>query len=191
MIRPARITAPQNLPLTVYEAKRHLRVEHEDEDDLIEGLIGAATSHLDGWSGVLGRCLVSQEWMIAYHSFARILRVPFPDVTAASIVYRDADDSEQSVDASNFEIKEDALGAYVWFKDSWSAPRTYARPDAVQITVTAGFGDPADVPKPICQALKLLIGHFYENREAVTQFNMRELPLAVRSLLAPYRRQQL
>ena len=193
MIRPTRTTAPAEQPITLTEAKAHLRVEASDDDDMIEALVEGATSHLDGWSGILGRCLVEQEWKASFHCFRRVMRLPFPDVSAATISYFDADDAQQSVGASNFSIKEDETGAFIWFADLWQTPTTFARPDAVQITFTAGYGDAADVPAPIKQAMKLLISHWNENREAVamSQYAPRELPMAVSALLAPYRRQSL
>ena len=191
MIRPVLTGAPETLPLTLDEAKRHLRVEHGDENDLITSLIGAVTAHLDGWSGILGRCLIAQEWKASYPCFKRVLRLPFPDVTAAAVSYFDAYDEAQAFDASAFRLLEDSAGAYVWLAAGTTYPAVYGRPDAVQVTFTAGYGAAADVPLPIRQAMKLLIGHFYENREAVTAQAMRELPMAVKALIAPYRRQQL
>jgi len=55
------------------------------------------------------------------------------------------------------------------------------------VTFVSGYGAAAAVPKAIKQALLLLIGHLYENREAVTTANLNELPMAVNALLYPYR----
>ncbi len=193
MIRPTRITAPAEVPVSLAEAKAHLRVEASDDDDMIEALVAGATSHLDGWSGILGRCLVEQEWKASFHCFRRVMRLPFPDVTDASISYFDADDAEQSVGAANFSIKEDGQGTFIWFDEFWQAPTTFARPDAVQITFTAGYGAASDVPQPIRQAIKLMIGHWFENREGVVLMNQSpyELPMAVSALLTPYRRHSI
>lgn len=47
------------------------------------------------------------------------------------------------------------------------------------------------LPSPIKHAILLLIGHYYENREATIdkRYEVVELPMAVASLLAPYRRE--
>ncbi|WP_350354072.1 head-tail connector protein [Thermoanaerobacterium sp. RBIITD] len=64
------------------------------------------------------------------------------------------------------------------------------RSDAVKIRFKAGY---SEVPKSIKQAMLLLIGHFYEHREAVNigggtvgGGEIKELPLAVSSLLRPF-----
>src|SRR5690606_10673336 len=71
MHRPVRVTPPAIQPVTLAEAKLHLRVDHDDEDALISNLIQAATGHLDGWTGILGHCLVEQVWRQDHDRFAR------------------------------------------------------------------------------------------------------------------------
>ena len=56
------VTAATEPILTLEEAKLHLRVDHDDDDDLIEALVAAVTARLDGRDGILGRCLRAQTW---------------------------------------------------------------------------------------------------------------------------------
>lgn len=46
---------------------------------------------------------------------------------------------------------------------------------------------PTGWPHPIKQAVRLLVGHFYNNREAVVSGPVFELPVGVKMLLAPWR----
>ena len=58
----------------------------------------------------------------------------------------------------------------------------------VNIRFTAGFGGAADVPGPVVAAMKLLVGHWYENREnSLVGVSVNELPMGVTALLANYR----
>ena len=61
---PYLITAPTVQPVTLDEMKSHLRVLSTDEDADIETRLAGAVAHLDGWGGVLGRCIMSQTWAI-------------------------------------------------------------------------------------------------------------------------------
>jgi len=59
---PVRVTAPADRPVTLAEVKNHCRIDHSDDDTLVQSYIDAAVAHVEGWSGVLGRCLVTQTW---------------------------------------------------------------------------------------------------------------------------------
>ncbi len=56
MIKPALTEAPTEYPVSLAAIKTHLRVDHDDENELINVLIAAATDHLDGYGGILGKC---------------------------------------------------------------------------------------------------------------------------------------
>ena len=56
--------------------------------------------------------------------------------------------------------------------------------NGVVIQVVVGYGDDADVPQEYKQAILLLLGHWYENREQVTVGEVaREIPMGVEALL--------
>lgn len=192
MHRPVLVTAPAEAPVTPAEAKAWLRVDHDDEDELITSLVAAAVAHLDGYSGILGRAMVNQTWRQDFGCWPgdRVLRLPFPDVSSVTVKYRDEDDVEQTVNATLYELLEDARGAYVRLKDSFTAPALADdRSEPVQVTLVAGYGADADaVPGALKQAIKQLVAYWYENREAVSPGAMTELPLGVSALVAPYRR---
>ncbi|WP_202948133.1 head-tail connector protein [Sinorhizobium fredii] len=180
-------------PVSLEEARAHLRVDVDDEDTLITALIDAAISYLDGWSGVLGRCLVNQVWKQSLSDWpaCRFIRLPFPDVSAATVKYFDAANAEQTVSASLFERLEDERGTIIWFGDEFTYPTVFDdRRDGVLVEFTAGYGASAtDVPAALRHAMLLIIGHWYENRESVVIGNApAALPMAFDALIAPFRR---
>lgn len=187
MLIPRRTVAPAATPISLAEAKANLRVDVTDEDSLITALIEAATANLDGWSGILGRCLVTQTWQQDFEELDEVLRLPLPAATIASITYFDAANASQTLNAAWSRLYEDAGGSYVWTDPVQSWPSTYDRPDAVTVTFTAGFGAAAAVPAPIRQALQLMVGNYYLNREATTALSLDELPFGIRSLLINFR----
>lgn len=190
MLTPVRTVGPAVPVVTVAEMVAHARANAED-NALLEAYVGAATAHFDGWTGVLGRCLINQQWRIGLGAWpaCRTIRLPFPDVSAAAVVYSDADDAEQTVDAALVERGHDALGAFLRLKDDFSAPTLYDdRLDPVRVTFTAGFGAAAtDVPQPLRVAIMMLAAHWYETREAAGEA-MASVPFGVDMMAALYRR---
>ncbi len=190
MIRPVQTAAPAELPVTLAEAKAQANISHADDDTLITSFIEAATAVLDGYSGVLGRCIVSQQWRQDFTDWAWRLRLPFPDVSSVTITYEDQDNQAQTVSADDYEVIEDARGSVVVFRDAFEEPGLYDDKVApVHVAFTAGYGDAADVPANIKAAIKLLVAHFDANREAVgTGVSFEELPMGVQYLANPHRR---
>lgn len=184
MIAPE-LTIPPAALLTLPEVRAHLRVDHTEEDPLIEGLIAAAVSHLDGWQGVLGRCILTQTWASRF-SALRDQRLPFPDVQSAVVSYLDSNGAAQTVDPTNYRVRTISGAGLLTFADSFQAPAVLSgRDDAV--TVTAVYGRD-DLPAPLRVAALMLIGHWYQHREAVVTGTITaEVPLAVGALIAPYR----
>lgn len=193
-LKPVRVTAPAEQVVSLSEAKAHLRVDHDDEDTLISAMVAAAITHLDGWSGVLGRCLVAQDWRQAFARFpgTRKLRLPMPDVSVVSVAYVDSAGIDHALESLAYMLIEDHLGPFIYLADaSW--PETAVRPDAVTVTFTAGYGPAAtDVPAPIRAAILLMIGDLYRNRETtgIGSGAAGVIPMSttVEALIAPFRR---
>lgn len=189
MLAPVRTVAPADTPVSLAEAKAHLRVEHSDDDEMILTLIEAATGHLDGWSGILGRALVTQTWRQDFGSFGCGLRLALaPVASVSSVTYYDGANASQTLADTVYSKFVDARGPYLGLAPDQSWPGTFSRPDAVRVTYVCGVAA-ADVPARIKVVIKLLVGHWYENREAVVPgASPSELPMAVTALLAPLRR---
>lgn len=165
MLRPTRITPPAEMPVTLDEAKAHLVDYAGDDDALITGMIAAATDHLDGYSGILGRCIVSQQWRQDFASWSP-LRLPFPNVSAVSVTYLDVDGVAQAVAAADHRLIDAVRGPEIFFRPGWAAPALeHGAHGPVQITFTAGYGAAADVPASIKAAILLHVGSLYAHRE--------------------------
>lgn len=189
---PTRTDGPDAELLPLADAKAHLRVDCDDDDDYIEGLAAAATSYLDGYSGILGVALCEQEWAQSFDGFPaeRCLRLALGPVLAADdveVAYFDAAGDAQTF--TQLHLAADAIGPLLELEDGATWPSTATRPDAVTVTWTCGFGAAADVPPAIVLGAKLLVGHWYANREAVNVGNIvSELPFTAAALLNPHRK---
>lgn len=180
-----RITDPATTPVSLTEAKAHLRVDDTNEDALITSLIDAAVSHFDGL-GVLGRAMITQVWAQWFNQAPGRVRLQMgPFISLVSIEYYDADNALQNAAINNFETWLDGDFVILKPKEGFEWPNAYQRPDAIKVTYQAGFGgSPSNVPQSIRQAILLTIAHWYEHRMAVDEMKMVELPMAVEALLS-------
>lgn len=185
------ITPPAQMPVSLEEAKLHLRVDFDDDDELITALIGAATKHLDGPDGWLGRALITQTLEYRADEFCEVIRLPYPPLqSVTSVKYLDNDGVTQTLSTGVYRTiggGASATSIVQVYGQSW--PSIRYTDEAVQIRYVAGYGDdPEDIPEPIRQALLLMIGHLYENREAVlVGANAMITPMAVDALASTYR----
>jgi uncharacterized phiE125 gp8 family phage protein len=182
--------APAVEPVTVAEAKAHMRVDISDDDDYITALIVAAREYIEG---ATRRALITQTWRYSLDGWPdgdEIVLPKPPLQSVTSIVYKDEDGTANTWSSSGYIVDTDSDPGRVVlaYGESWPSVTLYpAAP--IQITYKAGYGDAAaNVPGHLRHAIKFLVAHWYENREPVTVGQVaRDVPLAVDSLIWLYR----
>ncbi len=174
------ISEPEEEPLSLVDAKLFLRVEHDAEDALITNLIRAARRHVETQTG---RRLVTQIWRLVLDAWPLdgVIALPIaPVAVLEGARLRAVDGSASELDLSGWTF--DAASARVHVAHRPRLLRAFA---GIEVDVTAGYGGAEDVPPVFVQAIRLLVGHWYEHRaEAVTRASM---PLAAAALMAPER----
>lgn len=190
-----RIVAPAPI-LSVQEVKRDLRIDHDDDDDWIEATIASATDLLDGKQGELQRCLMPQTWEYTLDRFpvgacgrGAAFEIPLPPLIEVLEV-RYVAGSGQTIVLPPSAYEVDAISEPGWISPVGSWPATMETVNAVTVVFRAGYetdgGEPA-VPPRVIHAIKMLVSHWYENRDAVTADQMHEIPLGVAALIKPLR----
>ncbi|MBB5518087.1 head-tail connector protein [Amphiplicatus metriothermophilus] len=177
------IIPPAEEPVSLDEAKAHLRVTHGEEDGLIAVYLMAARRAIETRAGL---AVLAQTWRLALDRppgapFA-LPRGPVSAVAAVEIAMRDGSASPVSPDLYDVET---GLGARLAPRGPW--PHTDRLIGGVRIEFAAGWPDADAVPEEIKHAIRLLAAHFYEHREAVATERVAALPQAVEALVAPYR----
>ncbi|MEH6391122.1 MAG: head-tail connector protein [Sulfitobacter sp.] len=188
-MRLTRTVDPAELPVSLEEAKQYCRIEHDDENSLIESLIAAAVDYLDGPSGILGRAILAQQWLLELDAWPNRLALPIEPVSSVTVRYIDELGAETDVPESQLVLTDvpSARTVLEWI-DGFQAPLLSDKRYPVKITITSGFGAAANVPEGIKVAIKMMVGHWYDNRETVVLgMSVAELPMAVNALLARYR----
>lgn len=141
MHRPVRVTAPEALPVSLEEVKKALRVDSADDDEMLTNLIQSAVDHYEGWTGILGICLVEQTWRQSFDRYEHRIRVPLgPVIAVDAIKTRNAAGAETPVQASDYAVETDAAGrSFVRFADAFSIPNDIANSSAISVDYRAGW----------------------------------------------------
>lgn len=182
------VTAPTEEPITLDEAKDHLRVDGTDEDALIMGLIKAARVQCELHSR---RRFVTQTWELGLECWpADAIVLPGPPLQGVTwLKYTDSAGVQATMSSGDYVV--DTLSEpgrlLLGYGKCWPMVTLQAGP-AIRVRYVAGYGTPYVVPETYKQAIKLLVGHYYENREAVVlspglTAAQGQVPMAVDALL--------
>lgn len=165
----SQLSAPATEPLTLAEAKLHLRVDADltDDDTLISALIVAARQQAEHRTG---RALLTQQWRYSVDAFpVDSLDLPLPKLQSVQAVsYLDNNGVRQTLANTEYDVITDEMVGRIIpaYGKSWPSCREH--PGSVRVDYTCGFGAAADVPQSIKAWMLLAIGAWYENREALT-----------------------
>ena len=186
------ITPPAVEPVDLESLKRHLRVEHAEDDALILTLGRAAREFGEMYTR---RAWITQTWERTLNSFASVIRLPFPPLlSVTSIKYVDAAGVTQTVAPAGYTVDQAGEFAHVYpsYQANWPLDLR-AHPRGVAIRFVAGYGNTpetiaapqsASVPGAGLAAVKLIVGDLYKNREESVVGNIiNRVPFAARRLL--------
>lgn len=185
------ITAPTSEPLTLDEAKQHLRVDTSDDDGLIAGYILAARHWVESQVGPLMTqtwdYTVDGGWPIVNNRYQIDLPLK-PVQSITSVSYVDSAGATQTLSASLYQTVLNTPTASVVRAYSQSWPTVRDQPACITVRFVAGYGaHPGSVPDPLRVAIQMLVGSFYEHREEVViGQTVAQVPFGVQSLISPY-----
>lgn len=154
---------------------------HGQDDEYLASLLTGAREYLE-WT-VLQRALITQTLSYTTDEFRRRFLLPqAPLQSVESITYRDYQGTVHTLTADVDYIADTTVEPGVVIPSpgkTWPGARLYPL-SPITITYKAGYGDTAaDVPAEAKHWLRLLIGHYYENREAI-------LPMGHNIMRTPY-----
>lgn len=173
-------TAPAIEPLTLDEAKNHLRVDSADDNVLITALIITARQMVEKETK---RAFITQTWQMYLDAAPAEIEIPKPPLQSiSSIIVVDDDGGESEVSSTIYDVDaSQGLPGRVKLKSSYAWPYHRGFVSFI-IEFKAGYSDTADgVPQTFKQAILQLIGHLYDNRES------SDIPEGVKTLLWPYK----
>ncbi len=186
---PVTVITPPTEPITLVQAKQHLRVDHSDDDDLITALISAVRLQIDAPKGWLNLALPVQTLEITLDTFpCNEIKVPWPPLrSVVSIKYDDPDGIEQTLSPTRYSV--DARSQPGWIlpdENGWpSTSELINAVNAVRVRFECGHDE---VPAPIMAWMLLNIGSLYANRETIVIGQpVASLPGHILNMLSTFR----
>jgi len=184
-------TAPAAFPVTLTEAKDHLKRTDTADDTYVTALITAATAAIENMTS---NRFVSQTWTAYLDAFPAdsFIILPFGKVVSVtSVKYTDYAATVTTWDSVNYLVDTFSSPGKIdlAYGISWPSGVTLRPVNGVAIEWVTGY---SAVPAEIKQSILLMISHLYENREPVLASNygsvsVAEIPLAIDALIADYR----
>jgi uncharacterized phiE125 gp8 family phage protein len=179
------VTPPTDRAVSLNEARRHMRVEDTDSDDLIAMYVEAAEQSL----AYVGRALKPATYAVdLYGHVGHCIDLPMPPLLAVtSIIAPDATGAMATVDTANYTVTKTSEGrGAVLMAYGWPFPPYSPGYVAATVTFTAGYDV---VPSALRAAILLIAGALYDNRAAVAPISLYQMPMGVDALVAPFREQ--
>lgn len=158
-----RIRKPTESAMTLQQAKLHLRVDFDDDDELIQDLI---TTVREAAEDRLGRTLINTGWRLTCDAFTPVLTLLNPPcISVVSVNYIDPNGATCTFEPACYLLDDASEPARLVPAPGSAWPQTQQRVNAVWVDYNAGYGDAAtDVPTPIVQWMKLAMTDLYDNR---------------------------
>ncbi len=184
------ITPPAIEPVSLAEAKAHLRVSHPDEDAFIGTLIVSARWQVEAATGLK---LITQGWSVYADTWPAdgVIALPLaPVLSIQDLKVHGEDDIAAVIDPAHYVSDRLARPPRLLLRPdrAWARPGRIA--NGIEIRLTAGFGAAAsDVPAPLREAMLKLVAHWHAYRGDIE--GTRAVPPGVSALLAPFREARL
>jgi uncharacterized phiE125 gp8 family phage protein len=180
-------------PITLAEAKAHLRVDSPAEDVLIAALISTSRLQIEA---ALSLSLIDQSWSLFLDDWPpppQLIVLPVAPVrTLTALRTYAADDTPTAHAVSHLQLDPDLHQPRVHRRQDTVATAPRRPMNGIEIAFLAGFGPtPADVPAPLRQALLQLTAHWFEHRGGVADAADARIPAGISTLLTPWRRSRL
>jgi uncharacterized phiE125 gp8 family phage protein len=172
-------TAPTVEPISLDEAKLHLKVDGADDNALITALITTARQLAERETG---RAFITQTWQMYLDAAPAEIEIPKPplqSVTAITVI--DDEGAETVVSDTLYDVDASQNSPGRVKLKSWCSWPTHREFASFIIEFKAGYGDAAtDVPETLKQGILQLVAHLYENRGA------EEIPKGIKAIFWPF-----
>lgn len=159
-------TAPLAYPVTLDEAKAHLNVLSDLDDELISFLIGVTTEQAEE---ITNRQLMRSTYEMTMDILPDRFEIKKPPLHAVEKIeyIPDGLSSYALLDPSMYMVDTTVEPGVVIRRNDATYPAISWMVNAVRVTFTAGYADAVAVPKSIKQWMLIRIATLFEHREEI------------------------
>lgn len=177
------ISTTINEPISVIDLKNHVRIDTDDEDDLIEIYAKSARELAETFCN---RVIASQQFKLTLDDFPGVIRLPkTPVISIDSFTYVDTSGNTQALTSNDYHFSNDEFDPVIVPPYSGSWPNAQDGYEKVVITFTCGM---SSIPGHVKNAILMIGGDLYANRETLAPITVSEIPHTAIALLAPVRK---
>jgi len=181
------LTPPATEPVTLAQAKVHLRVDTDTDDTYIGSLITAAREYCEAYCD---ETFLHTQYRMTLDSFPTEIELPRPPmatsgtVTSVSITFTLENQSTATLATNEYRIDRAAMPGVLRTTYNGSWPSHLLDYNAVTVTWFGGKGSEGSaVSQRVKNAILWLVAYWYERRMAADGIAMTEVPYGVKSLL--------
>jgi uncharacterized phiE125 gp8 family phage protein len=182
-----RAAQPVVEPVSLSDAKTHLRVDTESDDDQILALISAAREWCENYTQ---RTFVHTQWTMTFDTFPWEIELPRPPVavasgnTATTITYAMEGGGTATLATSEYRVDRTSEPGVIRTVYAGTWPSHLLDRNSISVTWWGGYGeDGTKVPKVVRAAILMLVAYWYERRLAADQVAATAVPFGVSSML--------
>jgi uncharacterized phiE125 gp8 family phage protein len=186
----ALVTPPTGQPVTLAQAKAHLKIETNDEDGYLQELIAAAVATVEAETG---KALLTQTWRLYLDDWppCGLAELPVAPVRSVGPVNAYAAHGTPSpIAAADYLLDRHGEPPRIYFRRRPDAGREI---NGIEIDIVAGYGEAGtDVPDQLVRAVLILVAHWHAHRGAASDAAlMGSFPKGFRARVAPFRQVRL
>jgi uncharacterized phiE125 gp8 family phage protein len=186
----ALVTPPSGQPVTLAQAKAHLKIETNDEDAYLQELIASAVAAVEAETG---KAMLTQTWRLYLDDWPACGLVELPVAPVRSVgpitVYA-ASGTPATLAAADFLLDRHGEPPRLFFRKRPDAGREI---NGIEIDIVAGYGEAGtDVPDQLVRAVLVLVAHWHAHRGAASEAALAgSFPKGFAALVGPFRQVRL
>lgn len=181
------ISPPISKPVTLVQIKRHLRLDHDQDDEYLDELTEAATTHVEATTGQFLISRVVRQYIETIPASRSVQMEACPVRSIQELRGYDLDGNSNIILSENYRLDNRIEPSALILNTNINFN---AFCNGIEIDMEVGHGETGiDIPSNITRAILVLIAHWYEFRGTLPAGDETGLiPDGLEALLAPMKK---